>query len=220
MKERSLPDQGNPRDISYLLRGSPRQQAAFQALQSLGLFEALADYTPLLVGTLPLGLDLPGSDLDILCEVHDSQAFTQRARSLFAHHQGFIVREKPIDSLPVVIVRLQYGGFPVEIFGQPRPVLQQRACRHMRIEARLLEIGGEGAFEELHRLRSSGYKTEPAFAQAFGLPGDPYDTLLELESLDRLGRLSERLAALRVKDFASSPTGPSSNIRKEADQDA
>jgi hypothetical protein len=189
-----FPDQRNPRDISYLMQGPERQRAAYHALQALEIFNYLAVYTPVLVGTLPLGVDLPGSDLDILCEVHDTQSFK---RSLQAHYalptDNFTWHEKQIDNLPVAIARFQHAGFPVEIFGQPLPVLQQRAFRHMQVEIRLLQLGGEQAIQAIRALRTAGLKTEPAFARYFQLAGDPYETLLKLEELDNL-QLSQVVA--------------------------
>ncbi len=58
-------------DIAYLKMGSDRQQAAFITVIELDLFSVLADYDPLLTGTLPLGLDLPDTDLDVICQVED-----------------------------------------------------------------------------------------------------------------------------------------------------
>lgn len=173
-----------PQDIAYLQHGSKRQQAAYQALRSSGLFEKLVHYTPLLAGTIPLGLDRPDSDLDILCEVHNRWQFSQQVEALFDRLPGFRQAEKTGDDQGVVLVHFSYAGFPVEIFGQPTPVTSQRAYRHMHIEARLLRLGGETAYRAIWDLRAAGLKTEPAFAQYFRLPGDPYLTLLELQRLD------------------------------------
>lgn len=73
---------------------------------------------------------------------------------------------------------------PVQIFAQPRPVIEQNAYRHMVVEARLLEIGSARAREAVRALNKAGLKTEPAFARYFHLEGDPYATLLELERLN------------------------------------
>ena len=54
----------------------------------------------------------------------------------------------------------------------------------MVIERRLLLAGGEAFREAVARRRQSGEKTEAAFAQALGLPGDPYLALLGLEHHD------------------------------------
>ena len=75
----------NWRDISYLQQGTIRQQQAYRALVSLGIFEALAGFDPVLVGTIPIDLDLPESDLDIICEVNDLDDFE---RVLYAHYRA------------------------------------------------------------------------------------------------------------------------------------
>lgn len=54
-----------------LLPESPRFAAASRALEASGVWSALAQCgarDPTLVGTIPLGVDLPESDLDIVCE--------------------------------------------------------------------------------------------------------------------------------------------------------
>lgn len=167
-------------DIPYLSEGNERQQAAYRALHALQLFEKLADFTPLLVGTIPLDVDIPDSDLDILCEAHDLMAFAQRVRENFGEREGFRVKEKVVNGLPTLIVNFTHEGFPIEIFAQPRPVSEQNGYRHLLAEARLLEMGGEPSREAIRQLKQNGLKTEPAFARYFGLEGDPYEALLQL----------------------------------------
>jgi hypothetical protein len=79
---------------------------------------------------------------------------------------------------------VDFGEFPIQVFGQPRPVIEQNAYRHMVVEGRLLAIGGEKARQEIQRLKRNGLKTEPAFARYFNLQGDPYEVLLQLSRLN------------------------------------
>lgn len=131
------------------------------------LFAALAPWKPTLVGTFPLGLQVEGSDLDIICEAYDLDAFVL---------QGQRVRDARVT-------RLSIDGMPVEVFAQPVPIERQLAFRHMVIEGRLLTVFGTPLRESVLALKRAGVKTEPAFAQVLGIPGDPYSQLLTLESL-------------------------------------
>jgi len=167
-------------DISYLRAGNERQREAFRALHSLGVFDILRDYTAVLVGTVPIGIDVEESDLDIVCEAQDLDAFARRVTSAFSRWEGFQIKRKRIKGVPSVVVGFVHAGFRVEIFGQPQPVREQHAYRHMVVEARLLAIGGEQARREVQRLKRDGLKTEPAVAHYFNLDGDPYEVLLEL----------------------------------------
>lgn len=68
----------------------------------------------------------------------------------------------------------------MEIFAQSVPVRQQNAYRHMLVEWALLTHWGREGHKEIRRLKNKGMKTEPAFAYALGLKGDPYAELLKL----------------------------------------
>lgn len=171
-------------DPAYLQQGTPRQQAAFAALESLGIWRALRPYTPVLVGTVPLDLDIPGSDLDVICEAHNLPVFERGVVAAFGRMRGFAVWRHENDDLPAVVATFRYRGWPVEVFGQSRPVTAQNAYRHMGVEARLLALAGEQARVAIRALKESGLKTEPAFARYFGLAGDPYQRLLALSRLD------------------------------------
>ena len=130
------------RDISYLRQGTIRQQQAYRALASLGLLETLAGFDPILVGTVPIDIDLPESDLDIICEVYDLGHFEQVLRAHYAREAGFTIGQKSKWGDPVVVCDFEQGGFPIQVFGQGKEVEQQRAFRHMLIEARLMEMAG------------------------------------------------------------------------------
>jgi len=88
-----------------------------------------------------------------------------------------------IKGVPTVFARFVFSGLPIEIFGQPRPVPEQNAYRHLVVEARLLAIAGGRARREIRQMKRFGIKTEPAFACYFNLEGDPYEALLDLAPL-------------------------------------
>lgn len=169
-------------DSAYLQQGNARQRAAFALLQKLGLFAALSKYDPILVGTIPLDIDIASSDLDIICEVHNHALFVQRIEHLYGNQAAFSVARQPIGGLETVCVSFQVDGFMLEIFGQPQPVLLQNGYLHLLIEARLLALEGEPLRREIRRLKELGLKTEPAFATYLGLEGDPFAALLQLSA--------------------------------------
>jgi diadenosine tetraphosphate (Ap4A) HIT family hydrolase len=154
-----------------------RLHRAQDLLRRAGVLEVLAAYTPVIAGTVPLGIDTEGSDLDVLCEANNAEAFVRDALA-FAALPGFALHRKGDADPPAVVCRFSVEGMPVEVFAQARPVRAQRAHRHLVAERRLLEAAGEGAAEEIRRLKRRGVKTEPAFAEYFALPGDPCETLL------------------------------------------
>jgi hypothetical protein len=170
--------------ITYLQVGNKRQRKAYRALESLKVFGVLHDYSPVLVGTLPIAVDVKDSDLDIICEAHDLGFFEGHLSREFGLQDDFRIKKKRIKGVPSVVASFCFAGFRFEIFGQPQPVLEQHAYRHMVVEARLLAIGGEEARREIQRLKRAGLKTEPAFAQYFKLEGDPFEVLLEMSHLD------------------------------------
>ncbi|RKY66402.1 MAG: DUF4269 domain-containing protein, partial [Candidatus Latescibacterota bacterium] len=161
-------------NLPHLRTNTERQLQAHKVLQRLGVFDALKKYSPLLVGTIPLGIDVANSDLDIICEVHDFPQFERQVITAFGQMEDFRIRQATVGGVPSVIANFTYGEFPIEIFGQPRPVIEQNAYRHMQVECRLLMIGGEKARQAIRRLKQLGLKTEAAFAQYFRIEGDPY----------------------------------------------
>jgi hypothetical protein len=171
----------NWRDISYLQLGDARQQQAFAVLDELHLLDRFWQFDPVLVGTLPISIHLPASDLDIICYASDLDFFAQLVEALFRAYPAFRLKQKEVRHIPSVIVYFEHGGFGIELFAQPVPTEQQHAFRHMLIEEQLLQRYGAKFRQQVLALKRQGYKTEPAFAKLLGITGDPYLQLLDLE---------------------------------------
>lgn len=139
---------------------------------------ALVAFDPHVAGTLPLGIDVPGSDVDILCHAPDPDAFKAAVTRAFGACAGFAVREWSDDR--TVIAGFHAHGWAFELFGSPLPAAEQAGWRHFVVERRLLDLGGADFREAVMALRRAGAKTEPAFVQVLGLTGDPYLRLYEL----------------------------------------
>ncbi|OBY80898.1 hypothetical protein BBG47_03425 [Paenibacillus sp. KS1] len=165
----------------YLLYGSADQVDVYHLLQEHRIMEILEPYTPVLIGTLPISIHIPGSDLDIACEVHDFTAFERLVREHFGYYDEFDLVRRTADGIERIKVNFRCGKWPVEIFGQPIASVSQNGFRHMEIEDCLLRKYGESFRKEVISLKQRGMKTEPAFALLLQLDGDPYEQLLRID---------------------------------------
>lgn len=167
-------------DISYLVNGNDLQKAAYSVLQQHRILEKLHPFDPVLVGTIPINIDIETSDLDIICHFENKELYRNTIINLFQTQKHFSIKE--IDGEEETIVAGFFAdGFMIEIFGQPIRSRQQLGYRHMLIEYALLNKYGETFRKQIIDLKRQGYKTEPAFAKLLGLDGDPYMALLQLE---------------------------------------
>jgi hypothetical protein len=164
-----------------------------QAIDRLRVIDVLREHDPHIAGTLPLGIDVPGSDIDLLCHAPDADAFAQLVWSAFGDQSGFSIRQWTGDERPV-IASFEAHGWPFELFGHPSPVPLQQGWRHFEVQRRLLTLGGTRFRRAVMQRRRRGAKTEPAFAAALRLDGDPYAGLLAVHSWDNR-QLSRLLAA-------------------------
>ncbi len=171
----------NFKNIEYLKQGNPKQQKAYKALNELGVFEKLKNFNPLLTGTIPIEIDLPESDLDIICECSNHEKFSELLRSLFGENNGFNIKTHQRFGLKSTVCQFWFNDFEIEIFGQNRATEKQNAYRHMLIEHRILQEKGTEFKAEIIALKAKGLKTEPAFAKLLKLEGNPYEELLKME---------------------------------------
>lgn len=170
------------RNIEYLLHGTDRAKEAYHVLQQYKVMEILASYTPMLTGTIPIDIDIEGSDLDVICEVQSFTLFEQLLKHEFGKYENFKLTDKIVHGIRRMKANFRLEPFEIEVFGQPIPVLEQNAYRHMLIEDRILHLCNEEFKEQVRSLKRMGYKTEPAFAMLIGLEGDPYESLLGVDT--------------------------------------
>ncbi|WP_428231494.1 DUF4269 domain-containing protein [Flavobacterium sp.] len=166
-------------NIEYLKNGNQRQVQAFEVLTQNKILSNLAEFDPILVGTIPINIDIENSDLDIVCHWRNKTEFIEKLNSIFKQENEFTIREILLDNKDSIVVNFRIQGFEIEIFGQNIPVKNQNGYKHMIIEHEILQAKDENFRLEIIKLKQNGYKTEPAFAFLLGLKGDPYAKLLE-----------------------------------------
>jgi hypothetical protein len=169
-------------NIHYLKRGNARQQKVYELLQKTQIMKKLSIYQPILVGTIPIGIDLESSDLDIICEVKNEVTFQKHLQAMFKSYPCFCQKKKA----NYVVATFHYKDTQIEIFGQNVPTIKQNGYRHMLIEHRLLTILGPTFKSNLKTLKKNGLKTEPAFIKLLNIDGDPYKELLLLDNLTNI----------------------------------
>lgn len=163
--------------IDYLQLGNEKQIRAFKAISNLGIMDNLSEYHPTLCGTFPLGIDIVGSDLDIIMDVSDFLPYEKRIETLYGDKENFNIKRLLIREVSVVKANFIFGGFEFELFAQPQSVKEQYAYLHMIIEDSLMKQF-PNIRAEVIQLKKKGFKTEPAFCEVLRVEGGPYESLL------------------------------------------
>lgn len=166
--------------LDYLAHGNPRQRSA-HALLTAGVWDALtAQCSDLaLVSTVAIGLDRPGSDLDIVCQHPEPATFAAALAT-----QGWRVAQKGADIwlAEQTVTGADGHPWPLELYLTPAPPERLNGWRHLSLMAALLEQFGAAFYHQVLRLRlDEGLKGEAAMCHLLGLAGDPYAALLTLE---------------------------------------
>ena len=151
-----------------------------------------------LVSTVAIGLDLPGSDLDILCQHPDPARLATLLRE-----QGWAVSNKgnQVWLMEQTLTGPDQARWPVELYVTPARLETLNGWRHLSLMAALLGHFGHDFHQAVLRLRlGEGLKGEAAICRLLGLCGDPYAALLTLEGRD--------LATLhwQARSLSDSPT--------------
>ena len=169
----------NYKNIGYLKEGNKIQRRSYKILQDLEIMEYLKDYTPILTGTIPIEIEIDGSDLDIVCNIRNFNEFEKKVSDRYGELDGYKVR-KIEDS---IVINFYCEKMEIELYGNGKPSDMQNAYLHMLVEAKLLETGGKSFRKEIIELKKSGIKTEPAFCKVLKVEGDSYEKMLDEESM-------------------------------------
>ncbi|WP_025763563.1 DUF4269 domain-containing protein [Dyadobacter tibetensis] len=171
-------------NIEYLQQGNHRQRQAYATLTNHQILSKLKSFDPVLVGTIPINIDIESSDLDIICCFANQQDFRDTIADNFRNERLYHIRELQETATSAVVANFFVDDFEIEIFGQSIPTKRQYAYRHLVIEHNLIKKYGEKFRQKIVELKRQGHKTEPAFALALGLTGDPYMELLKFEKAE------------------------------------
>ncbi|WP_404451904.1 DUF4269 domain-containing protein [Virgibacillus necropolis] len=163
--------------LDCMKEGNERQQSAYFAIHELNIMNDLIDYNPVLCGTVPIGIDVKGSDLDIIMEANDLNSFGEKIYNLYDNQAEFRIKRTNIRGQEVVKANFVFKHFDFELFGQSEPVHEQTAYLHMVIEHKLL-MEDPSLKGQVIQLKEQGYKTEPAFCKLLGISGDSYEGLI------------------------------------------
>lgn len=168
------------KNYNYLKEGNEKQQKAYEVLKKLDIFNTLKDFSPILVGTIPINIDIGSSDLDIICEVYSFEEFQEIIEINYSMYNKFHINSY-INNEKILTIGFYVDNMEIEIYAQSLETYKQNGYRHMIVEDRILKLAGDKAREEIIKLKKEGLKTEPAFARYLGIEGNPYDELLKLE---------------------------------------
>ncbi|MEG1591777.1 DUF4269 domain-containing protein [Chryseobacterium sp.] len=163
--------------LDYLKIGNEKQKRAYEVLTKYKVFEKLSNYSPILAGTIPIEIDVEGSDLDIICKVEDKIEFEKVLIEKFKDF-GLKIKKSTINNEKFLVCNFKLEEFLIEIFAQNKPTIQQNAYRHMMAEYKILQEKGEEFKQKIIDLKKKGIKTEPAFGLLLGLE-NPYEDLLK-----------------------------------------
>lgn len=133
----------------------------------------------IIVGTFPIGLDIEGSDIDILLDISSKrQKFDQLISNLSTLFE-INIKHKEYSGLLTFLIRFTVESFKFELFAQARTCKKQTAYLHMMVERAVLLTEGEAFKEKVLNLKKSGLNTEASFAKLLDLEGDPFIALLD-----------------------------------------
>lgn len=172
--------QSDPRKWEVLQYGTPTQREAFHILKDTEIFSLLQPFDPAHIGTIANDIDIPGSDIDIICCCHTFDTVRAKLTSHFGAMVGYRDHTSSIRGNNVFVATIP-TSIPIEVYCESRPITEQLGFRHYLIACRVLHLLGAEAHDRIRELKRGGIKTEPAFALLLGLKGDPYLSILELE---------------------------------------
>ena len=103
-------------NLEYLRLGSDKQKQATMVIDELRLWDHLKPYNPILVGTIPIGIDIESSDLDIICHVTDFACFERELKTRYIEDvTNFTCSSRTVNNVDRSVARFRYKGWEFEV---------------------------------------------------------------------------------------------------------
>lgn len=172
----------NFKKIDYLKTGNTKQREVFRIITEHRIVEILKIYQPLLVGTIPIDIDIANSDIDIILEAKDLKSLNTFLLQNFSKYKNYNCCMVETDKL---VCNFEIDNMLIELFATDQKTDQQNGYLHMIKEYEILQCKGADFAQQVRALKISGLKTEPAFCQLLTITGDPYVALLRYKTEDK-----------------------------------
>jgi PAS domain-containing protein len=180
-------------NVSTFPEKTSAQAQLKRILSDQQIFEKLQPYSVACVSSILVEFDLPGSDVDIICQFQDRDEYVEDLRCSFSHYASFSIRCEN----QIVICTFEVESRTIEIYASQEEVSDQHGMKHIRVHERLAQLGGDRFCQKIRELKELGLKTEPAVARLLNLSGDPYKQVAELGVLSD-GELFSRICRVKL----------------------
>jgi hypothetical protein len=105
----------------------------YARLQATGLLDTLAPYSPVLVGSWPLGVATAGAAIEVVCRAVDLAAFARVVERSYGSAEGFALHPGSLGAEEAVFAEFTLDGLVLEVSAQ-------REHEHRRLGAATLGI--------------------------------------------------------------------------------
>ena len=109
-----------------LAKGNSKQRLAYTILRKHSILDILQDYSPIVVGTIPIEIDIESSDIDIICEVSDFKIFDTLITSNFSSYKNFVSDSNE----NIYVASFLIDELIIDIYAERNPSQNQNAYLH------------------------------------------------------------------------------------------
>lgn len=169
----------NWKNIDYLKTGNTKQKKVYDIIVESKILKILEKFSPALVSTICVELDIDSSDLDIICSTDNLSKLEKVFINNFSNMEKFKIWYRTPENKEIICSFI-FKNFEFEIFGSLQSIEKQNAYKHLTIMKRLVDIGGGNFINPVREYKKAGLKTEPAIAKLLNLKGNPYEAVLKL----------------------------------------
>ncbi|MFD2556776.1 DUF4269 domain-containing protein [Sphingobacterium tabacisoli] len=166
------------KDTAYLKEGNKKQKQAYRIITEHQILDVVKDYDPIVVGTIPIDIDIEGSDIDIILQATELDALRELLTKHFSKYQTFQII---FSGDEILTCSFETEGTAIELFAKDEITTNQNGYRHMIKEYEILQSKGPDFAQKIRDLKRKGIKTEPAFCKMLDIKGDPYIELLNYQ---------------------------------------